>query len=121
MTLGGAQHLNPAHWRAFVAEFNLRLQRLQKATGGKVTEREVEERIRDELPEDLRRTLDNEMVRRSQGHWVRLPEPLPMPVEVIEEVVTQLTQQPLAKAERVQGGGSSSTAGQEKDKRQSEP
>ena len=63
----------------------------------------MEERIRDELPEDLRRTLDNEMVRRSQGHWVTLPEPLPMPLEVIKELVTQLTRQPLVRGERIQG------------------
>ena len=74
VSLKGVRRLDQFTWRNFTAEFEFKLTQVPDAT-----EREIEERLLDQLPTDLRRSLREEMLKRRSGqYWVRFCEPLPL-------------------------------------------
>ena len=90
VTLGGARNLTPKLWRQFEAEFELKARRV-----GDVTDREKEDRIKLELPQDLRHRLAEENLRvSSTRHWVKIPEPLPIPVDRLEMFLARVMGKP---------------------------
>jgi hypothetical protein len=91
VTLGGVRRLTPQMWRIFESEFSLKATRV-----GDVTEREMEERLLAELPLEVRRKLKEENYRVSRSrYWVRLMEPLPIPVPAMEGMLAALVGHPV--------------------------
>jgi hypothetical protein len=83
VTLGGVRNITPKMWRQFIADFELKARRV-----GDITDREKEDRIRRELPEDLRHRLGEENLRISSTRcWVKIPEPLPVPIDRLRPIL----------------------------------
>ena len=73
-------------WRKFEADFELKARRV-----GDITDHEKEDRIKRELPEDLRHKLGEENLRvAARRYWVKVPEPLPIPVDRLEAVLARV-------------------------------
>ena len=96
VTLGGARNITPQMWRQFEADFELKARRV-----GDITDREKEDRIKLELPQDLRHRLGEENLRvSSTRHWVKIPEPLPVPVDRLEMFLARVLGKPVVHLER---------------------
>ena len=99
VTLGGEQHPSIERWEEFVTEFEMKLAGVRE-----VTEWEKQQKFREEIPDELRRELAREEARWAREQfWVQIPEPLPMPMANLEELVAQLTGRVHSKGEQVMG------------------
>ena len=86
LTLGGFQEISSQKWRQFMADFELKARRV-----GDITEREMVEKIKQELPSDIRYKLGEENLRVSSTRfWVKIPQPLPVPVDHLQTLVARL-------------------------------
>ena len=90
VTLGGVRNITPQMWRQFEAECEVKSRRV-----GDITDREREDRIKRELPEDLRLRLGEENLRISSSRfWVKVYEPLPFSIERIQAFMARLVGKP---------------------------
>ena len=90
---GGCHTCNPA-------DFNLAKSRVED-----LSEREVELKLEEELPGELRKGLKLEKLRkREMGFWVKFGEPLPLPLHKLETFVGRILKRVSVSVENCKGG-----------------
>ena len=86
VSLRGVKRLDQFAWRNFTSEFEFKLSQV-----GDATDREVEERLMDELPGELRRGLKEELLRQRSGqHCVKILEPLPLAPPMMQTMLSRV-------------------------------
>ena len=79
--MGEVRNITPQMWRKFEAEMQVKSSRVED-----ITDREKEDRIKKELPEDLRHRLGERSLRVSSNRcWVKVQEPLPFPSDKFQQ------------------------------------
>jgi hypothetical protein len=96
VSLGGVRNITPQMWRKFEADFELKARRV-----GDITDREKEDKIKRELPESMRHRLGEENLRVSTTRfWVKIPEPVPIPIDRLQQLFARLMRRAEVKLQR---------------------